>query len=151
MWHWGLFVFLLIQNGLRTTVTCLTPVQRKSTSMAQESVASSWRLFPLAVNTVISHTNFSYPSCGSCGPDRWSRSCTIIYQFYVREDVPTILGLIHDDAQKLPIEEELSSISSGRGRAAPTDPIARDIGCAPSTVANGLRRGTPPRKSSKGM
>jgi len=28
--------------------------------------------------------------------------------------------------------------------------IAREIGCSPSTVANELRRGTPPRKSSKG-
>ncbi|MFR5844989.1 MAG: helix-turn-helix domain-containing protein [Oscillospiraceae bacterium] len=28
--------------------------------------------------------------------------------------------------------------------------IAREIGCSPSTVANELRRGTPPRKSNKG-
>ena len=28
--------------------------------------------------------------------------------------------------------------------------IARQIGCAPSTVTNELRRGTPARKSSKG-
>ena len=28
--------------------------------------------------------------------------------------------------------------------------IAREIGCSPSTVANELRRGTPPRKGSKG-
>lgn len=27
--------------------------------------------------------------------------------------------------------------------------IAREIGCSPSTVANELRRGTPPRKSNK--
>ena len=38
-----------------------------------------------------------------------------------------------------------SSISSVRAI------IAREIGCAPSTAANELRRGTPPRKSSKGM
>ena len=29
--------------------------------------------------------------------------------------------------------------------------IAREIGCSPSTVANELRRGTPPRKSNKGQ
>ena len=28
--------------------------------------------------------------------------------------------------------------------------IARQIGCSPSTVANELRRGTPPRKSNQG-
>lgn len=28
--------------------------------------------------------------------------------------------------------------------------IAREIGCSPSTVANELRRGTPPRKSNRG-
>lgn len=28
--------------------------------------------------------------------------------------------------------------------------IAREIGCSPSTVANELRRGTPPRKGNKG-
>lgn len=28
--------------------------------------------------------------------------------------------------------------------------IAREVGCAPSTVTNELQRGTPPRKNNKG-
>ena len=46
--------------------------------------------------------------------------------------------------------EERGAIKVLRKQGLGIRAIAREVGCAPSTVTNELRRGTPPRKSNRG-
>ncbi len=46
--------------------------------------------------------------------------------------------------------EDRGAIKTLRNQGLGIRAIARRIGCAPSTVTNELKRGTPPRKSNKG-
>ena len=46
--------------------------------------------------------------------------------------------------------EERGAIQALKRQGLSNRAIARELGCSPTTIGNELRRGTPPRKSSKG-
>ncbi len=47
-------------------------------------------------------------------------------------------------------KEDRNAIQALKNQGVSNRDVARSIGCSPSTVANELKRGTPPRKNNKG-